>query len=152
MQNVSSSKMALHRRNRVCVDFDGVITQYQGWHGPEHFDPPTPGVREFLKKIQALGYAVCVYTARVGVGRDADNAALVKYLVDNNIPHDEVWLDPQKPPAHAYVDDRAVPVNWQDLCAWDAKDAKHGAARYWYWVLEDIKDLIAKIPGPFEEE
>lgn len=139
-----------HRRNRVCVDFDGVITQYDGWHGPDHFDPPTPGIREFLRGIQAMGYAVCIYTARVGVGRDEDNARLFKYLMDNDIPYDEVWLDPQKPPAHAYVDDRAVHASWKSLVL----DVEYGTVTapddYWSTILYDIKDLIDMNKGPFE--
>ena len=27
----------------VCVDFNGVLDSYTGWHGPQHFDPPALG-------------------------------------------------------------------------------------------------------------
>ena len=85
----------------VCVDLDGVLNDFDGWRGADYFHPPRAGAREFLERLNTLGYSVVVFTVRWG-------------------PHVEAWLaqwglagfvsrvTDQKPPAHAYVDDRAI--------------------------------------------
>lgn len=85
----------------VCVDLDGVLNAYQGYRGSDHYPPPSPGAREFLHRLREMGYRVVVLTVRWK-------------------PHVEAWLarhglagyvdevTDRKPPAHVYVDDRAV--------------------------------------------
>ncbi len=85
----------------VCVDLDGVLNAYDGWQGADFFHPPRRGAREFLETLNASGYRVIVFTVRWA-------------------PHVEAWLEQhglrayvsevtdKKPPAHVYVDDRAV--------------------------------------------
>ena len=85
----------------VCVDLDGVLNAFDGWRGADYFHPPRPGAREFLKSLHDAGYRVVVFTVRWA-------------------PHVESWLTrhdlgpyvwrvtDKKPPAHVYVDDRAI--------------------------------------------
>ena len=85
----------------VCIDLDGVLNEFDGWRGAEYFHPPRPGSRQFLERLNTLGYDVVVFTVRWA-------------------PHVEEWLckwglnslvsrvTDKKPPAHAYVDDRAI--------------------------------------------
>jgi hypothetical protein len=85
----------------VCVDLDGVLNAYDGWKGADYFHPPRAGAGEFLARLNELGYRVVVFTVRWA-------------------PHVEEWLaryglaqyvtevTDRKPPAHVYVDDRAV--------------------------------------------
>lgn len=85
----------------VCVDLDGVLNQFDGWKGADYFHPPRPGAREFLSRLVEMGYEVVVFTVRWA-------------------PHVEQWLarhglaeyvsrvTDRKPPAHVYIDDRAV--------------------------------------------
>ncbi|HXS93251.1 MAG TPA: hypothetical protein VN736_01535 [Candidatus Limnocylindrales bacterium] len=85
----------------VCVDLDGVLNAFDGWRGADFFHPPRPGARDFLRTLNEQGYEVVVFTVRWG-------------------PHVEEWLKQhglaefvsrvtdKKPPAHVYVDDRAV--------------------------------------------
>ena len=85
----------------VCVDLNGVLDSYQGWKGPQHFDEPRPGARDFLEELRRRGYAVVVFTARYAPDvwawlRTYELADLVLDVTD------------RKPPAHVFVDDRAV--------------------------------------------
>jgi phosphoserine phosphatase len=93
--------MADENKQILCVDLDGVLNSFDGWKGADFFHPPRPGAREFLEQLNAKGYRVVVFTVRWG-------------------PHVESWLaqyglseyvsmvTDKKPPAFAYIDDRAI--------------------------------------------
>jgi hypothetical protein len=85
----------------VCVDFNGVLDTYTGWRGADHFDPPWPGAREFLDALCRRGYRIVIFTAR---HQDDVWAWMRRYRLDGFV--DEVTN--RKPPAHVFVDDRAV--------------------------------------------
>ena len=85
----------------VCVDFDGVLAEYDGWKGPDILGDPRPGAKEFLEQINDLGMKVIILTTR-------DPAAVHSWLIDHGL-HDLVdRITRQKPPALAYIDDRAI--------------------------------------------
>jgi hypothetical protein len=85
----------------ACVDFNGVLDAYTGWHGSEHFDPPREGAREFLASLRARGYRLVIFTSRY----DRDVWAwLESYALHDLV--DEVT--DRKPAAHVFIDDRAV--------------------------------------------
>lgn len=88
-------------RPTVCVDLDGVLNTFDEWRGPEFFHGPREGAREFLSDLHASGFRVVILTVRwhewVRAWLEAN--ALSEFV-------DEVT--DRKPPAHAYVDDRAV--------------------------------------------
>lgn len=88
----------------VCVDFDGVLAEYDGWKGPEHLGTPRPGAKEFLQEINNLGMKVIILTTR---DPDAVHAWLIDYYMHNLVDR----ITRQKPPAVAYIDDRAIPFN-----------------------------------------
>jgi hypothetical protein len=85
----------------VCIDLDGVLNDFDGWRGADYFHPPRAGAREFLENLNSRGYKVVIFTVRWA-------------------PHVEEWLSKyrllplvsevtdKKPPAHVYVDDRAI--------------------------------------------
>src|SRR5689334_13228065 len=91
----------MDNRPIICVDLDGVLNQFDGWRGADFFHPPRPGAREFLEQLNSLGYQVVILTVRYA-------------------PHVRAWLaehglgglifdvTDKKPPAHAYIDDRAI--------------------------------------------
>lgn len=90
----------------VVFDFDGVIHSYtSGWKGNIHIpDPPVPGIREAIAEIRDAGYRVVVVSAR---NYTSDGMAAVRrYLAEHDIVVDAVLQ--KKPPAVAYVDDRAI--------------------------------------------
>jgi hypothetical protein len=85
----------------ACVDLNGVLDAYTGWQGPEHFDPPRPGARDFLEGLRQRGYRVVIFTTRY----DRDVWCWVKAHALDDLVDD---VTDRKPAAHVFVDDRAV--------------------------------------------
>lgn len=85
----------------VCVDFDGVLAEYMGWKGPDHLGEPLPGAVAFLREINNLGMLVIILTTR-----EPDKVR--KWLLEHNLIHLVTRVTQQKPPALAYIDDRAI--------------------------------------------
>jgi hypothetical protein len=85
----------------VCVDLDGVLNTFDEWRGSEYFHPPRDGSREFLAQLRLAGYRVVVFTVRWHEWVSA-------WLRENGLAELVDEVTDRKPPAHAYVDDRAV--------------------------------------------
>ena len=85
----------------VCVDLNGVLDDYQGWRGPKHFDGPRAGAREFLEALVNRGYGVVVFTTRYAPD-------VWQWLRDYQLDSFIIDVTDRKPPAHVFVDDRAV--------------------------------------------
>ena len=91
----------------VVFDFDGVIHSFiSGWQGSDTIipDPPVPGIINAMEEIQEAGYRIIVVSARnrTLAGKEAVDA----WLNEHDIPYDENVA--YKPPALAYIDDRAI--------------------------------------------
>jgi hypothetical protein len=85
----------------ACVDFNGVLDCYTGDRGPRHFDQPRPGAREFLHALRTRGYLIVVFTTRY-----ADD--VWRWLRQFGLDDLVAEVTDRKPPAHVFVDDRAV--------------------------------------------
>ena len=48
----------------ICIDFDGVIANYQGWQGTDKFGEPVPGVQNATKVLKEEGYTIIIFTTR----------------------------------------------------------------------------------------
>jgi hypothetical protein len=84
----------------ICVDFDGVIHEYSGWKGAEVFDGPIEGARDFLLTLSRKYKVVIFTTRRAALVREwLTQWAMVEFVTD---------VSDVKPPAVAYIDDRAV--------------------------------------------
>lgn len=106
----------------VCVDFNGVLDTYAGWvkdgNGAEY--PPRPGVQTFLEVLHQQ-YVVVVCTA-------IEPVHVIWWLSKHNL---DMYVDDVtniKPPAVAYIDDRAIRFdgNFQECL-----DALQGFQPYW---------------------
>lgn len=85
----------------VCVDFDGVLAQYDGWHDdPTWIGDPIPGGAAFTRMLMDKGYRVVVLTARELL------TPVEEWLYSHGFPAMEVTN--RKVPAQAYIDDRSV--------------------------------------------
>ncbi|MFA5000839.1 MAG: hypothetical protein WC531_01260 [Candidatus Paceibacterota bacterium] len=89
-------------------DFDGVIAQYDGFKGTDHFGPPIESVVKAIRILKEQGHKIIIYSTR-------GEEMLKKYCSDNDIPVDYINKNPEKegenpgkPIAYVYVDDRAV--------------------------------------------
>lgn len=85
----------------VCVDLDGVLNAFDGWKGADFFHPPRPGAPEFLKQLNELGYQVVVFTVRWG-------PHVEEWLIKWDLRQYVAEVTDKKPPAHVYIDDRAI--------------------------------------------
>lgn len=92
-------------KKTVVIDFDGCIHSYtSGWKGlTEIPDPPVPGIKEGIKSLRER-YRVVVVSSRTSnlMGR----TAVEEYLNKHGIVVDDICCE--KPPAIAYIDDRAI--------------------------------------------
>jgi hypothetical protein len=85
----------------VCVDLDGVLNAFDGWKGADFFHPPRPGAREFLEELNRRGFRVVVFTVRW-------SPHVESWLAKHGLS-ELVWMvTDKKPPAFAYIDDRAI--------------------------------------------
>lgn len=100
----------------ICLDFDGVIHAHsKGWQGEAVIpDPPVHKVDLAIKELRK-DYRVVVFSARCRTDEGVE--AIRAWLLKHNIEVDEVCR--HKPPAHVYVDDRAVCFSgdWQQTIA-----------------------------------
>jgi hypothetical protein len=85
----------------VCIDLDGVLNLFDGWKGDNYFHAPRPGAREFLRALREQNYEVVVFTVRWA-------PHVWDWIREHGM---ETYVDlvtDKKPPAHVYVDDRAI--------------------------------------------
>jgi len=85
----------------ICVGFDGVLAEYDGWKGPEYLGPPRDGSREFLAALKSMGCKVVIFTTR-------RTGAIQVWLREHDLWHLVSAVTNEKGPALCYVDDRAV--------------------------------------------
>lgn len=95
-------------KKRVVFDFDGVIHSYtSGWQGIEIIpDPPVPGIKEALKEITEAGYEIAVVSTRCHTLEGMK--AITDYLKEHDLLIYVSTINADKPPAMAYIDDRAI--------------------------------------------
>ena len=93
-------------RRTICVDFDSTIFEYFEWTGPFSFGPPLVGAKLFLEVLRDRGYYILIYSCRPS--NDSIKNAMARYMEDNELVYDDIFMSGRKPPATAYVDDRAV--------------------------------------------
>jgi len=96
-----------HGHNTVAIDFDGVLYSYTtGWHGPAGLpDPPVEGGLAFVEELLYNGYKVVIHSSRAV--REAGAVAIESWLVEHGFPVSDMSIEPVKPKAILYIDDRA---------------------------------------------
>jgi hypothetical protein len=85
----------------IAIDLNGVLDDYTGWRGPEHWDAPRRGAADFLRTLRERGFRVVVHTTRW-----ADDARV--WLREHDLLQYVDEVTDRKVSAHVFVDDRAV--------------------------------------------
>ena len=98
----------------ICVDFDGTVVD----HAFPAVGAPVPGALEWLRKFQAKGARIILWTMRSKhSGRYGDTLApAVEYLENNGVPlfgvnrnpAQDGWTSSPKAHGHMYIDDLAI--------------------------------------------
>jgi hypothetical protein len=91
----------LENRRVLCVDLDGVLNTFDEWRSPEFFHPVRPGAAEFLAALRQLQYKIVIFTVRYGPWVE-------NWLAENGLGALVDEVTNVKPPAEAYIDDRAI--------------------------------------------
>jgi hypothetical protein len=103
----------------ICIDFDGVISDYRGWEGKGNFGNPIKGSVGMINELFSEGWKIIIYTTR------SETEKIEEYLNSYGIHYDfinynpenvKLDLSPYKPIADIYLDDRAVRFEGE----WDA--------------------------------
>lgn len=100
-------------KDSVCVDFDGVIAQENGWQGVDFLGDPIPGAKEFLENL-SKDFEIIIFTCRCteginGVEKGVLLANRVRaYMQKHELPFDQIYYGQGKPIAKAYIDDRGI--------------------------------------------
>ena len=82
----------------ICLDFDGVISEYSGWKSKDEIGKPIEGFKEFLDEVKSEGYTVVIHSAR-------DAISIENWLKENDI---QCLVSVTKPMAQIYIDDNAL--------------------------------------------
>lgn len=93
----------------IAVDFDGVICEYHGWRGRDHFGVIVRGISQFLQSLLDRGYEVIIHSVRCSTLTGAQRVR--GWLDEHQVPYTDIWCQTGKPLAFAYVDDRAVHIS-----------------------------------------
>ena len=78
-------------KKTICVDFDGVIAQYDGFKGNDIFGDPIDGVQSAMEVLKKKGFTIIIFTTRTA------SSKLKKYLNDNHITYDYINENPDQP-------------------------------------------------------
>jgi len=101
----------------IAVDFDKVLFTHESWQGHQQVGDPIPGAREALAELQQMGFKIMIWTTRNQRDIIAAACELHKIPFDyiNHNPNQPSEINPSKPVADYYIDDRAVRFTyWKD--------------------------------------
>lgn len=88
-----------HKEKIVSIDFDGVLSRYNGFQGENITGKPIDGAKEFILNLIDSGYKPIVFTTR-------KPKLISNWLKKFNFPDIEVTNT--KYPSSVYIDDRCV--------------------------------------------
>lgn len=105
-------------KKTVAVDFDGVLNNYKGYD-PDDLGTPRQGVHDFLETLDKE-YTIIIHSTR-------PSDKIERWLRENHLDKYIQRVTQNKPPAVAYIDDRAVRFNG------DYKDCLKRFTEKAYW-------------------
>lgn len=100
---------------QICIDFDGTIVEE---HCYPNKPPLKPGVIETLTELKKMGFWISIYSCRNNpeiTFQENRLREMIEVLNENNVPYDDIVMDP-KPLAAYFVDDKAIHfTSWKDV-------------------------------------
>jgi 5'(3')-deoxyribonucleotidase len=108
-------------KQRIAIDFDGVIHSFDGWKDGSIYGDVIPGALETIAKLSTK-YEVYIFTTRAR--EEVNQIDVIKNWLGDQAA--AIGLDPvffmrltvtdKKLPAIAYIDDRGIRfTNWPDI-------------------------------------
>lgn len=90
------------RNKKIAIDFDGVICDWK--------DNPIAGVKDAISTLRERGYKIIIHSCN-------NPKYIEKWLNNNDIRFDSIWIDDGKPVAEYYIDDHGVRFNnnWTEI-------------------------------------
>ena len=109
--------MKAHRM-RVCIDFDGVIHSYdKGYGDGSLYGNPIEGAIDNIVKLHDAKHDIYILTARKKEQHTEVETWIRKHLPDSH-KNISITVSNTKPPAGAYVDDKAIAFrDWDQAMA-----------------------------------
>jgi hypothetical protein len=102
----------------IAVDFDKVLFTHASWQGHEHYGDPIEGARESLLELQSMGFKIMIWTTRdqPDIIAEACEKHCIPYDYINQNPNQPPEINPSKPVADYYIDDRGVHFrSWEQV-------------------------------------
>jgi hypothetical protein len=102
----------------IAIDFDKVLFTHESWQGHDHFGDPMPGAKEAISELQQMGFKIMIWTTRnqpdIIAGACKKHGIPYDYINEN--PNQAPEINPGKPVADYYIDDRAVRfTSWSEV-------------------------------------
>lgn len=92
----------------ILIDFDGVLSQYDGWKGPGVLGPPIEGARAAVAQL-SKHYKLLVFTTRTKL-------EVEPWLREHGFTPFFQGITSIKVPAHLQIDDRSVQFSgWKEM-------------------------------------
>lgn len=89
-------------KNLISIDFDGVLSHYNGWKGVDVLGDPIKGAKEFILMIKNSGFTPIIFTTR--------KPELIKNWL-KKFEFLDLEVSNVKYPSIVYIDDRCVKFN-----------------------------------------
>ena len=107
-----------HQRGTLVVDIDGTLcgTAHKGDYSAVD---PIEEVCEALKRANEAGFYIVLFTSRnmrtfrgsIGLINKYTAPVLIKWLIANNIPYDEIYFGKPWGPGVQYIDDKGLSID-----------------------------------------
>jgi histidinol phosphatase-like enzyme len=103
----------------IFVDFDGTICPNKNG---DDYAPPQPECIEVLKRLQAFGHTIVIYSVRSNLNetfKQNGHQLMVDYLKKHNVPYDSI--DCSKSHFRCIIDDKClgIPLYSDGNVRWD---------------------------------